>query len=344
VANPDTGPWWQRPEAYLYAWDFKADQARFLPLDRTALARSSFLDQRIAADPSSARPIPITEVLERAPGRPDRPPAFIFHTAFCCSTLLARSLDLPGRTLVLREPATLLQLADLKRGLYAVERRLSGMPEPTLNLLSRPFLPDERVLIKPTNLVNNLIPELVAASPGARVVVLCDGLEAFLISVLKRPRESERGMANFLERLLRDTPARRFSREVTGVTGLPQRAALAWALQMHALTSWLSDSPDNVRILTAPRLLASPLAALEAVAGWLDLDLDSRTLQDMVEGPVWRQHAKSPAHGYTPDRREEEQALARRVLAEPLRQGIAWAAGVPGLIPRPLPPALHLML
>lgn len=344
MASPQSALWWQSPDAYLYAWDFAADEARFLPLERTVLARSSFLDQRIATDLSSVRTVPITEVLEHPLDRPERPVAFIFHTAFCCSTLLARSLDLPGRTLVLREPATLLQLADLKRGLAASTHKPPALLQSTLNLLDRPFTSGERVVIKPTNLVNNLIPELLTACPGARVLVLYDGLEAFLVSVLKRPRESERGIAHFLDRLLRDAPARLFPREVTGVTSLPQRAALAWALQMHALTAWLSTSPDNVRILAAPRLLADPAAALGAVAGWLDLDIDRQTLRDMAEGPVWKQHAKHPAHGYSPARRGEEQALARQILAEPLRQGAGWAARVPGLIPQPLPPELQLML
>lgn len=344
MANPPPAPWWHRPEAYLYAWDFKADEARFLPLDRDALARSSFLDQRIAADLSTVRPAGISEVLAHPVGRPDRPPAFIFHTAFCCSTLLARSLDLPGQTLVLREPATLLQLADLKRGLAATERRLPALLAPTLNLLVRPFAPRERVLIKPTNLVNNLIPELLAACPGARVLILYDGLEAFLISVLKRPRESERGIAHFLDRLLRDPAARLFPGEVTGVSGLPRQAALAWALQRHALASWLDTRPGNVRILDTPRLLGEPLAALQAAAGWLDLGISGKSLQDVSAGPIWKQHAKHSGHGYTPTRRGEEQALARRVLAEPLRQATDWAAHVPGLIPQPLPPDLQLML
>lgn len=340
-SRPDA--WWQRPEAWPYAWDFRADAVRFLPLDRDTLARSAFLDQRIAADLSAVRTAPIGEVLEQAPAGAEPAPAFIFHTAFCCSTLLARSLDRPGRTLVLREPATLLQLADLKRGLVQTRYRLATLIPPTLGLLARPFEPSERVLIKPTNLVNNLIPELLAACPGARVLVLYDDLEAFLISVLKRPRESERGIASFLERLLRDAPAKALPAEVLSVTDLPRRAALAWALQMHALGAWLDTWSGPVRLLDAPRLLDDPAGALAAAAGWLDLDLDPSSLREVAGGPVWTHHAKHPAHGYTPTRRNEEQALARRVLAGPLQQALSWASRTPGLVPAPLPAGLHLM-
>lgn len=343
MEDPRPKAWWQRPEAHLYAWDFKAGNVRFLPVDRDILARSSFLDQRIAADLSAVRTAPIGEVLEKAPAGTDRAPAFIFHTAFCCSTLLARSLDRRGRTLVLREPATLLQLADLKRGLVETDYRLATMTKPTLGLLARPFETAERVVIKPTNLVNNLIPELLSTCPGARVLVLYDDLEAFLISVLKRPRESERGIASFLQRLLRDAPAGALPGDVLNVADLPRRAALAWALQMHALSVWLKPGSRSVRILKTPRLLHNPAGALSAVADWLELDIRSATLREVAAGPIWTHHAKHPAHGYTPARRNEEQVLARRVLAGPLRQGLSWAARTPGLMPGPLPVDLQLM-
>lgn len=344
MRNAHSSLWWQHPDAFLYAWDFAAGQARFLPLDREILNRSSFLDQRLSAAPSEVSLVSIGEVLNNLPTPPSRPPAFIFHTAFCCSTLLARSLDLPGRTLVLREPATLLQLADLKRGLGAnTTHTVPALLKPTVDLLVRPFTSGERALIKPTNLVNNLIPDIVAAYPDARVLILHDDLEAFLISVLKRPHESEQGIISFLQRLVRDDPARSFPPEVLGVTGLPQRAALAWALQMHGLATWLETRPGNIRTLAAPRLLAAPAETMGAISDWLDLDMDKRTLQSVAEGPVWKRHAKHPDHDYTPRRRDEEQALARRVLAEPMHRGLDWVARVPGLIPPKLPAEIRLV-
>ncbi|MGH8127441.1 MAG: hypothetical protein ACRETC_03610 [Gammaproteobacteria bacterium] len=343
MSNSPSDSWWQRPETYLYAWDFADESARFIPMDRAALARSSFLDQRIAADLSTVQNVPIAEVLSSTSGEPSAAPAFIFHTAFCCSTLLARSLDLPGRTLALREPATLLQLADLKRGLTVTNYNVASLLTPTLNLLSRPFRTGERVLIKPTNLVNNLIPELLAASPESRVLVLYDNLEAFLLSVLKRPRESERGISQFLERLRLDAPARAFAPEVLNVGDLPRRAALVWALQMHALNASLSTSPSHVRFLGAPSLLREPVSALAAVTEWLNLGIDTAVLRDVTQGPIWNRHAKHPDQSYTPARRNEEQTLARRLLADPLQQTRAWMAQTPGLMPTTLPRALHLM-
>lgn len=318
--------WWQRPEAYLYAWDFAAGNARFLTLDRTALERSSFLDQRIRADLSTLRTVPIADLLGESPPRPDIAPAFIFHTAFCCSTLLARSFDLPGHTLVLSEPSTLLQLADLKRGLTAADYSPAPLLESTLALLSRPFIPGERVLIKPTNLATNLGPDILALYPGARALVLYDDLEAFLLSILKRPRESENGISQFLARFLADPAGRRWAAGRSLPETLPERAALAWHLQIQSLGDWLgTEHAERIRLLRTPRLLAAPTATLAAVAAWLELDLGTEACRSVIEGPLWRRHIKHPEINYTPDRRVAEQDMARRIAAEPLARGLAYA-------------------
>lgn len=340
-------PWWHAPEAYLYAWDLANDGARFLPVTRDILAGSSFIDQRIRADLDTARSVSLAEIEQTPPPRNACAPAFIFHTAFCCSTLLARSLDHPGRTLVMREPPSLLQLAEMRRGPAEARQRGDALLEPTLRLLNRPFAAGERVLIKPTNLVNNLAPALAEARPGSRVLVLYDDLEAFLVSVLKRPRESERGIALFLQRLLRDEPAQRLPRGALEVTDLPRRAALAWALQMHALNDWFAGMGQpagaRARILQTPELLGRPRETLQASADWLDLGLPDDVLDEMARGPVWQENAKAPGQDYSPARRSQEGDMVKRMFGAEMLRARRWMAGMPGLEPGPLPASFRLV-
>lgn len=324
----NTSNWWQTPHAWLHAWDFEHDTGRFLELDRAVLQRSSFLDQRIAADTTQFHEASLTELLD-TPIRlqSQEPPAFIFHTAFCCSTLLARSLDIPGRTLGLREPATLLQLADLHRGHNRSAHSESDLQTLTLRLINRPFSPTERVIVKPTNLVNNIAPALFRAHPGTRALVLCDGLENFLLAVLKRPRESARGISLFLKRLLADPVGQQWLQNHTPPDTLASRAALVWSLQVRQLENWLGQDSNSssARILAADTLIAQPTRALAACANWLNVELTTAEASKIVNGPIWTRHAKHPQAAYTPVQRRAEQARARELLSAPLREGMIWA-------------------
>ncbi|MGH8426549.1 MAG: hypothetical protein ACRES7_01020 [Gammaproteobacteria bacterium] len=324
---------WQAPQAWLYAYDFARDSAQFLTLERSILQQSSFLDQRIATDAAHPAEVPIAELLAGTHSDENtEPPHFIFHTAFCCSTLFARSLDWPGRSLVLREPATLLQLADLRRRRTTSVRSETELLPLTLNLLIRPFTTGERTIIKPTNLANNLAPALLGLHPASRALLLYDELEPFLLSVLKRPRESERGIQQFLARFLADPVGHAWAATNPVPEELAERAALAWTLQILELRAWLeSTTRERVRVLTATELLADPVTVLQACAEWMDVALTRAEASGIAAGPLWMRHAKYPSLAYTPARRREEQTLARRLLDKPLHDGLDYARATFGI-------------
>lgn len=318
--------WWQRPQAFLYAWNLGGERARFLTVERRTLEASGFLDQRISADRSRLCDVGAAELLGEEIVGAIRDPGFIFHTAFCGSTLLARSLDLPGRSLVLREPSALLQLADLRRGLSTSGLTADTLLPTTLDLLARPFIAGERVILKPTNLANNLVSEIVKLRAGAKVLLLYDDLEPFLLSVLKRPRESKIGIRQFLIRFTADMPKGGEALVDTASLSLPEQAALAWTLQMRSLASSLATGMEQrVRILRASELFGAPETTLAAAARWLGVNLAETEAAAIVAGPRWNRHAKDPRLAYNPDRRNEEQRLARRLLARPVREGLAFA-------------------
>lgn len=112
---------------------------------------------------------------------------YIFHVGFCGSTLLARLLDQPGQTLVLREPQSLTDIAAYRS---ALDRE--GLHDPNLSplltavcaSLHRPWQPDERVVIKPSNWVNVLLPDLVTTRP-TRPLFLTMERRAFVRAILR---------------------------------------------------------------------------------------------------------------------------------------------------------------
>lgn len=318
--------WWERPQAFLYAWDFARHEARFLELNRSTLENSSFLDQRIAADMSRIRPAPMAEILGNQDGAGRMPRGFIFHTGFCASTLLARSLDRPGRTLSLREPLPLLQLADLARGFTQADYRYASILRCTLALMSRPFMDNEAVLVKPTNVANNLIGPLLDIHTETRGLVLYDDLEPFLLSILKRPSESEKGVRGFLRRLLHDLGAR-FDDLLP--SDLAEAATLAWHLEIRQIQACLEGPfSGRLRVLHTQKLLSRPTDALSAVSDWLGLGFSRAECQSIARGQLWRSHAKAPGIAYDPVQRNREQAAIRRLAAKPLKSALAYAAAI----------------
>src|SRR5437868_14523592 len=96
------------PDHYLFAFDDNC--AIFRAMDRAAYHRSIFLDRRISPAGEAAFEVPLAPLLAWHEQQPAAPPpriGWIFHIAHCGSTLLARALDLPERSLVLREPLAL---------------------------------------------------------------------------------------------------------------------------------------------------------------------------------------------------------------------------------------------
>ena len=83
---------------------------------RDTYRRSSFLDHRMHREPKQKRmACGARELVDRYQGAPAGHVGFIFHVAFCCSTLLARYLELLPGTFVLKEPFIPTQLAELNR-------------------------------------------------------------------------------------------------------------------------------------------------------------------------------------------------------------------------------------
>src|SRR6476659_8924630 len=111
------------PRLYLFA--LQGEAAHFQPMTPETFRRSIFLDGRIVRAPGQGFSLPFSEVRGQAwPDPALRPINMIFHIAQCGSTLLARALDFPGRSLVLREPVALRRLG--------VDLGPDGTPDPTL--------------------------------------------------------------------------------------------------------------------------------------------------------------------------------------------------------------------
>ncbi|HEY0662545.1 MAG TPA: hypothetical protein VGD21_14640 [Lysobacter sp.] len=308
------------------SYEARGDSFLFASVDLDLLGQAAFLDQRL------------TDVWQRSvavsaadAGVADSAtePAWLFHTAFCCSTLLARALHAPPDAVALKEPQVLLDLTrlSLDESLLApglLEHRLLD----AVRLLGRPWKPGGRILIKPTNAVNRLLPNLLAAAPASRALLLFGGLEDFLLSCVKKlpgAEEPMRWMAQYLlpgtrlQKLLGIPEGHRFN--------FVESCVLTWHAQIERYSDALAaDSNDRLRSLDMQVLLAQPMAVVQACAGWLGLDnpASAQGREARVE-QVFSRNSKQTDAAYGPERRAAERVAIMARYGELVNAALAWS-------------------
>ncbi len=250
-------------------------------------------------------------------------PHFIFHTAFCCSTLLVRACARAKGAIGLNEPAILNNLAHRveAEGRSANHARLDLV----LSLLGRSFDPGGSVIVKPTNFANALIDPILAMRPQAKAVLLYSDLKTMLYSVARRG-----ALGRVWGRQLYDAYAR-FSRLDFGYSAAEsflqtdlQIAGLGWLMEVHHLEQAARAHPDRTLMLEADDLLADPSAILERVYSFFDLGHQPDSIASAVNGPIFSSHSKEPRVHYNRELRERERERVLATHAEEVRMVAGW--------------------
>jgi len=320
------------PDWLLAGFDLQQDRYHLVRVGRETYHQSSFLDHRIRPLPVETISLPgagVDEVLQHVVTTQT---AWIFHSGFCCSTLLASCLDHPGITLVLREPLVLSRLAQLARekspghdpGVQLLMDRVIALCERSYS--------GERLLIKPSNFANLLsaqlfLPGANAKRPQHKAILMSCSLHALLISILKKKDEAETILPGFLRALLKDSDyLHRIDVPELQSMNLLQQAVLFWHCQRHFLQQQLATAvPGSLMTLSMERFLAQPQEVLLEVSEFLRLGLAPQALQQTVESGAFLRHSKQSDQSYNAASQRQEQEAIKARYADDVRQAMAWA-------------------
>jgi len=301
--------------------DFDPDTEEFLILPVTAalIDDSAFLDERLDVDRAAATRLHWQDV-SCASHIPN--PALLFHTAFCCSTLLARSLQSSPRIVAIREPQALLRLAGA--ALLRPRSRIDGPLQAALHLLSRPWSSGGRCLIKPTNQANNLLPDILRLTAG-KAILLRSSLPEFVISCCKKLPAADTRVRWMAQHLLKDT---RLQRELQVPWNhhfhFIEACLLAWHAQIERYADALAnDTDDRLRSLDMQDMLDNPADVVVACADWLELDIDAQALRERVRAEFQR-NAKHPDRPFDAARRAQERIEVMARYSNVLEAALAW--------------------
>ena len=247
---------------------------------------------------------------------------FLFHTSFCCSTLLARLLDFPEHSLVIKEPLILRRLSDAE----LTGTHDEALHQTALNLLFRSVSADTAVLIKPTHVALNIAELMLAYRPDARALLITSTLEDFLVSNIKKSVESKQKVPELVERFMSasDLPSRLPPPAFSPPTFLCG-VALQWYAQQSVIQKLLSGATGhNIKLLWEKELLKDPIETLNSCLQWLDWSIPAKVIKTQVTS-VMEQHSKSTSRPYNPDEKQYEENLLVNKYRDEIDVSLKWS-------------------
>jgi len=323
--NPETAKIVRDAAWLAHRYEPVQDTIHFLRVPRESHRAATFLTDEYLGDAGAPRVIDRKQALAAMPER--APIHYIFHSAYCCSTLLARAFDIEGVSMGLKEPTILNDLSGWRRR-GAERARLAEVLDSALALLGRPFQPGEAVVVKPSNLINPFAAAMLAMRPEARALLLHAPLPLYLGSIARKGMWGRLWVRELFVKLSRDgfmdygfSPE-----EVLGQTDL-QIAAIGWLAQHRLFAALAERFPDRVRTLDSETLIAKPEAAMAALARHYGLPLTTNDAARIAQGDAFSRHSKRDA-AFGKAERQAEQRDGAAVHAEEVEKVALWAEAV----------------
>jgi len=330
VADPN---WW--PHRY----DPARGHVHYIRASRDDHRAAVFLTDEYLKDAANPRAVSLAEAAQVGDSAPLH---FIFHSAYCCSTLLARAFDLPGVSMGLKEPQILNDLSGWRmRG--AKPQELADVTAGVLSVLARPFADGEAVVVKPSNLVNGLAGLMLHVKPNANAIFLYAPLRDFLGSIARKGMFGRLWVRELMVKQMREglIDLGLQGEDYLQLTDL-QAAAVGWLAQ-HALFAQIVQKfgPSRIQTLDSTKLMGAPGDTMEALLRHFGLSVTDDELTALVGGPVFRQHSKND-QAFDADARDAARREGEKLYADEIDKVHTWAeavaknAGVPMTFPATL--------
>jgi len=326
-----------RAEYHLHALDLENGECEFLLIDKEAARKSTFMDIRLLSSGQDTFRTSLELMEKHIASMPasskSRPINYIFHTAFCCSTLISRCLDIQGICYAMREPAVFMQMANYKRvgNPYFLDiQRQQTLLNMVLYLLTKVSRQDETTLIKPTNAANNLVAEVIQNKRTHGILLLYSSLEQFLVSIIKKGEEG-RAFVRRLFNVIRMDSERSSSLSLESLSQLTdlQMAAFVWYLQVDAYLKIIDKYPNaNIKTLDCDVFLSKPVNTLTKLCELFDMKIERQHIENIIAGSVFSKYSKNSSQDYDASIRESENRLIAAQFRESIDGIIAWSGRI----------------
>ena len=320
------------PRWLAHRFDEAANQIRFVDHDRQERTAVPFLTDQYLPQ-RAFRALGRDEARAAAPA--SAPIHFIFHSGFCCSTLLAACFDQPGLASSFSEPMILNDSVGWrKRG--AAPAEIGRLLDDSLSLLARPFAGDQASIIKPSTVVNGLAPAMLRLRPEARAIFIYAPLEDFLISIAKKGIDGRMWVREllFAMRLEGLTDSLSMGDEDFFKQTDLQVAASTWLGQQMLFAGLGQSVGDRLYAISSAQFLGDPEKILRDAAGHFGLSVDQAGIDHALS--VTMAVNSKDRSAYSKADRKSDYAAAASAHRDEIDKVCGWAQAVARTIHLPL--------
>jgi hypothetical protein len=319
TANP---PCSMTPNWLAHRYDPGQDSVHFIEVDREARGQAPFLTD---ADLGEHQPYVVRRA-ETPVAAGVAPVRYIFHSAFCCSTLLANAYDRPGLAFSLKEPAILQDLVGWRhRG--GAPAQIGAVMGDVVRLLARPFNAGEACVIKPSNVVNGFIPALLGGRNDLKALMIYAPLHIFIGSIAKKGLTGRLWVRDLLVKQLKEgfVDLGFTAQDYFQLTDL-QIAAVGWLAQHVMFARVAAMMSDRVRTLDSEVLLARSGEALAALDALFEVS-DSAEGRAAVIERVFSRNSKT-GDVFDASNRRADQDASLSAYRDEIDKVVIWAEKV----------------
>lgn len=311
---------------FAHRYDPEHDATHFVRISREVHRTATFVTDDYLPAGLDKLILPRAMMIDATP--PTKPVHFVFHSAFCCSTVLTRAFDIPGVSMGLKEPPIYNDIVGWRHRGGGPPARVAQVLDNATTLLARPLDDGEVAIIKPSNLANGLTRGLLAMRKDSMALLLYAPIETYLISIAKKQMDGRLWVRDLLVKLLKEglVDLEFTTEDYLGQTDL-QVAAVGWMAQQAHFARLADEFPDRVRTLDSETLLARPTDVMRALSALYGLKLDDRQISEIVAGPAFTKHSKTMAAFGSDARAAEYDAIAALHGGE-IAKVVIWAEAV----------------
>lgn len=267
--------------------------------------------------------------------------AYIFHTAFCGSTLMSQALDAVYQTVPIREPELLGNLLTYLRNPKNTPQDKDAWYRRIMALLSRRFETQQMAVVKANDYANPIMLAMIERHSDAPMLFMYTPLREFLTGCLKADNRKQWIAQRYAS--LRLPIAQRLGLDsdfTVAEDAYGEQAALYWSYNIALFHKAYRDAPESVRSLEFSNMLENPTDAVKRCGEWFGL----RAIEDVdfeeALVPLLGVYSKNSQFTYSAEQREKditklldahpEELASAEKLAHELLGADYPQAGLPG--------------